>query len=258
MAVFRHGQNAAVFCDEKNLSPFLNSATISASMDPADVTNFDSGCDMEFIKGLRNATLSCEGMFAAATLGSTNDWVEYFDDAFTGSSRQIVTVCPEGASTGRRAYVFTTDAVSWDISSPVSDVVSASVDFQPSGASAIFGPGRLLAFLTSTSTGSGGAVAFTGSTATGVSTGGGVAHLHVVSENNVTTATWKVQHSTSGSTWADLITFTAATGITFERSTVASDVKEQLRGTLSALTEGATGGSVTWAMAFSRAGSPKS
>ena len=258
--VYRHGQSAAVLCDEKNLSDFLTSATITASMDPAEVTNFGSGCDREYVRGLRNTVISCDGLFAAATslVGfSTNDIANFLDAHFAGSSDQVVTVAPEGLSTGRRAYLFSGIHTTYDISAPVSDMVSLSVDFQGTPASPGFAPGKILAYKTSTSPGSGAGVTFQGTTASGGSTGGGLAHLHVVSERNVTTATVKVQHSTSGSTWADLISFTATTGRTFQRSTVAGTIKERLRGTLSTLTEGATGGSLTWAVAFSRNGSPR-
>ena len=252
---YRHGQSAAVFCDEKDLSKFLREATISASMDPAEVTNFGSGCDREYVKGPRTNTVSCDGLFAAATSAigfSTNDIANYMDAHFAGSSQQVVTICPEGASTGRRAYLFKSDITTWDISAPVADVISASVDFNCAGTPG-WAPGKLLAYKVSAATGSGGTVAYQGSTTVGGSTGGGLAHLHVVSETAVTTATFKVQHSTSGSTWADLTTFTAATGITFQRSTVAGTIKEKLRATCSAF----TGTSLTWAVAFSRNGSPK-
>lgn len=43
------------------------------------------------------------------------------------------------------------------------------------------------------------------------------------------TATVKVQHSTNNSTWADLITFTAATGVTSEIKEVSGTVNRYLR-----------------------------
>lgn len=257
--IYRHGQSAAVLIDEKNMGDFLREVTFAGSMDAADVTNFGSGCDKEFIKGLKQVVISCDGLWAAATAAvgfSTNDIANFFDAHFAGSSNAVVTVAPEGLSTGRRAYLLSGLQTTWDVSAPVADVVSCSLEFQGAAATPGYSPGRLLTYRTnSATTGSGGTVAYSGSTAvTPGTTGGGVGHLHVTSETNVTTATFKVQHSTSGSTWADLITFTAATGITHQRSTVAGSIKEKLRGTCFAFT-GA--GSMTWGVSFARNGSPR-
>lgn len=254
MAGFGHGKSAVVLVDERNMGQFLKTATISASMDPADTTTFGKN-DMTFIGGLRDCTVSCDGLFSAAT-ASTGDIANFFDDALGGSTKLAVTVGPEGDSTGRRAYLFTADAVTWDISSPIDGVVECAVDMQCSSG---YDAGRWLkGVTTSVATASGGAVTFTGSTTVGGSTGGGVGHLHVLDETNLTSATFRIEHSTSGSTWLDLLVFTATTGINFRRSTVAGTVKEKVRGRLSGLTVGATGGNVTWAIAFARNGSPKS
>ena len=46
--------------------------------------------------------------------------------------------------------------------------------------------------------------------------------MHVTAFSGFTTATVKIQHSTDASSWADLITFTAFTGATWERKAVAN------------------------------------
>lgn len=144
------------------------------------------------------------------------------------------------------------DNTSYDISAPVSDVVSVSVDAQASDG---YRGGRMLRPLSaSTSTGSNTAILTAGTTAAGGTTGGGLAHLHVTAVSSTFgSATFKVQHSTSaGSTWADLVTFTAATGVTFQRSTVSGTVKEHLRATVSTFTLSTLASSITAAVAFAR------
>lgn len=68
--IYRHGQSASLHLDSTagslvNLSSGLSEASLSRSMDAAEVTNFGSGCDKEFIKGLRGATISCSGFFSS-------------------------------------------------------------------------------------------------------------------------------------------------------------------------------------------------
>lgn len=255
MPTFRHGKKVRVLIDQYNMSEFLNDFTLSASAEANETTTYGND-DKTFIKGLGDVTLSLSGLFSATgstsagTSTDNNSIGEFFDDALGGSTRVVTTVGPDSTAAGTRALLMTGDPVAWDISAPAHDVVSCDVELQ--GSLGYDGGRWLRQLAASTSTGSGAAV--DSGLTNGGSTAGGVAHLHITQERNVTTATVKVQHSTSGSTWADLITFTAATGPTFQRSTSAAAVKEQLRATLSTLTEGATGGSLTWAVAFARRG----
>jgi len=75
---------------------------------------------------------------------------------------------------------------------------------------------------------------------------GAVAFLHVVAFTG-TTATVKVQHSTNDSAWSDLITFTAATGITSEKASVAGTINRYSRVNLAG-----TFSSITFAVGFAR------
>lgn len=243
---YRHGKGIRPIVDEKDLSPFLTDVTVSAEADTPEVTTFQDS-DRSYIQGLRNVTFAFEGLFSASTV-AVDDIGEWMGGSFGGSTRMVVTVDVEG-TTGGRAWMLTGDQTAYDLSSPVDDVVSLSADIQGSNG---YSGGRMLRPLAAiTSTGSRSAVATPGTTSAGGSTGGGVGHLHLTAQSTVTSLTAKIQHSTSGSTWADLITFTAATAETFQRSTVAGTVKEQVRTTVSAFTGGA-GKSATLAVAFSR------
>ncbi len=243
---FRHGKGVRPLVDEKDLSPFLKEVTVSASMDPAEVTTFQDN-DKNFIGGLRDVTMSMEGLYAASTL-AVDDVSNYLDGAFGGSTRLVVTVDMEG-TTGGRSLMMTGDQVAYDISAPVSDVISISADVQ--GSQGYSGGRMLRPASAATTTGSNTGVATPGTTVAGGTTGGGVGHFHLTAQSTLTTLTGKVQHSTSGSTWADLITFTAATQETFQRSTVSGTVKERTRFTISTFTGGA-GKTATVAASFSR------
>lgn len=246
MATPIHGKGVRVLCDERDLSDFLREVQVSAEAETSDVTTFGDN-DRSFIPGIRDATYSFDGLFAASTTAA-DDIANFFDGSIGGSTRHVYTV-DLTRSTGGRAWLIFADNTQYDISSPLSDVVSLSVDAQASGG---YRGGRMLRPLAAaTSTGSNTGVLTVGTTSAGGTTGGGVGHLHITAASTVTSIVTKIQHSTSGSTWADLITFTAATQETFQRSTVSTTVKERTRATISTFTGGASK-SASISVAFAR------
>lgn len=251
---FRHGKKTAVLIDQYDFSGYLNEFTVAASMDAAETTTFRKD-DKTYIVGLRDVTVSLAGLFASSGAAggahSTDEdaIAEFFANALGGSTRLAVTILPDSTAVGARALLVSGDPVAWDVSAPASNVVSCQAEIQGSQG---YRGGRVLRFeVASTSTGSQAAV--DSGLTNGGTTGGGVAHLHVTSVSSTfNTCTFKVQHSTSGSTWADLITFTATTGVSFQRSTVAGTIKEQVRSSVSGYTSGGTSDTVTASIAFAR------
>src|SRR3990167_11432794 len=242
----RHGKGIQPLVDEKDLSNFLREVSVSADMETRDITGL-ADLDRVFLSGPKDATVSFDGLFAASTTAA-DDIANYLDGAFGGSTKQVITVDLE-RSTGGRALMLRVDDSSYDVASPMDDLVTVAVDAQASDG---YAGGRMLRpLLAATATGSNGNILTSGTTTVGGTTSGGVGHFHLTAASTITSLTAKVQHSTTGSTWADLITFTAATAETFQRSTVSGTVKERLRSTISSFSGGA-GKSATCAGAFSR------
>ena len=79
------------------------------------------------------------------------------------------------------------------------------------------------------------------------STNGYAALLHVFVDN-ITSVTVKVQHSTDNSSWSDLCTFTAFSGVGSEIKTGTGTVNRYTRYIISAF----TGTSTTFAVSFAR------
>lgn len=246
---FRHGQSAVVYWDEYDLSPFLNAASVQASMEPAEVTNFASGCDREYIKGLRDVTFSLEGYHSVASTHPSTEITDVLTDAFTGSTSPVVTIGLEDDTIGRRAWLLLGDMVGYDIDSPVDGAITCSVDLQ--GSKGYYG-GRWLRNLSATTAAT---AAVDSGLTNGGTTGGGVAHLHVTSlvSTSTTEEVFTIEHSTNGSTWAVLLTFTGTTAATFQRSTVSGTIKEQLRTNHA----GTTASVFSAAIAFARYGPSK-
>lgn len=252
---FRHGKNSRVCIGPRDLSQYLKMSTISASCDPADVTCYspNTGGDKQFIPGLTGVTASFAGLFSFSSGVNSTQIDKYLQGALGGSTQLVVTIGPEGDSTGRYAMLMKGDATKLDVAAPVSDAVSIAADIL--GSDGYDGGVWLMGLVARTSTSSGGAVNFAGSTVGGVtSTGGGVGHFHLIQATTLTAGIQcKVQHSTSGSTWVDLITFALSTDVTFQRSTIAGAIKEKLRGTCNAFTGGAPKTAI-FGVAFARRG----
>lgn len=250
---FRHGKSAVVYWDQYDLSPYLNAASMSASMDPAEVTNFASGGNREYIKGLMDATISLEGFYSVGTTEPSTEITDVLNAAFAGTTNPVVTIGLEDDTIGRRAILASGVIPTYDIDAPVDDAIATSVDLQSNRG---FESGFWLRPLSQSTSTEASAAVDSGLTGGGT-TGGGVAHLHVTAVNSsddgtTGSATFLVQHSTSGSTWATLITFDASTAASVQRSTVSGTVKEQVRVTLNAM--GSTEDIVTAACAFARYG----
>jgi hypothetical protein len=235
---FKHGKGAAVIQGGLDLSPYLNSASLSASMEPADVTCFGSTWTSA-IAGLQSATLSAAGFYDPA--------VTEFDDSL-GVNSKVLTFLPGGASAiGDAARLLTATATSYERSSTVGDAVSFSWEVVAQGAVLV---GQVLRNGEDTNTTTGASKDDTSATATGWT-----AHLHV---GVVDGGSWvvKLEDSANNSDWADVSggAFTAATGITSERLVSATDtaaLRRYVRYTATR-TSGTAGDGITFALVYSR------
>jgi len=241
MPTYRHGKNTVVLVDQYDLSSYYKESTTSRSVETAETTAFGNSAKT-YITGLKDGTMNLSGMFD----GSAGAVDEFMSTALAGADNNV-TVQIEGNTAGTIAHMLAAQETSYEVSSPVGDVVAITTQLQADGG---LESGRVLAPAT---------VVTTATTTNGTSvdnaaasTNGGVAHLHVTANANLGTTTIKVQHSTDNSTWVDLVTFaTVATTIkTTQRVVVASGttVNRYLR---SQITTASTG-SITTTVAFAR------
>lgn len=241
MPTFRHGKNTTVLSGDFDLTTYLNSASASYSVDVPETTTFGSA-DRSYIVGHNEGTISFEGLFD----GTTSSADELFSAALGNTTDRVVTVSTDSTAIGGRAILASASSTSYEISSPLTDVVSVSAEAIANGG---LDSGLWLVCQT--------AVSATTNTASvdnaTSSTNGGVAHLHVTANARTATTVIAVQHSADNSTWADLVVFgtVALSGLDSERVEVASGttVNRYLR----TRTTIATGtGAITRSVAFSR------
>lgn len=240
---FRHGKGTKVYVNTVDASSIFNDFTGTHECEAADATPYGKD-DRQYVHGLRRFSANLGGMFD----GSTSNTQKVLNDLLGSSTMQKWTVGVEGSANGRSARLWQGNHTSYEVSAPADGVVAVSAAAEASSRVDV-GHFHTNGNQARTSTGSGTQVARVGSTA--ASSLGGVGHLHLIAQSTLTSITVKVQHSSAGASWADLISFTASTSTGVQRSTVAGTVKRYTRETVTAFTGGA-GKTVTYVVAFAR------
>lgn len=238
MPTFRHGKSTVVLLNGTDMSPFLNEATTTQSIETAETTTF-ADTDKTYIVGLGDGTISTSGLFDGSANAS--------DAVLQGTLAQednTFTVLPEGATSGNRSVIANGQVTSYEVSTPVADVVAISAEVQADG-------GLLQG------------VALNGLqtvAASGVTTGidnnastsnGALFNLHVTDNSRDGATTIKVQHSSDNVAWADLVTFTSvsASATSGESITSTGTVNQYLR---AQHTLAGSSGSVTYHVSAAR------
>lgn len=236
---FRHGKNTAVFYNGADLTRFFNEASVSQDIETAETTVFGDDAKT-YITGLKDGTLSTSGMFDGVAGG-----VDATLSAVIGAeASDVVTYCPDGAVAGRRSYSLAARETSYEITSPVGDVVAVSMEAQADG-----GIDRGV-LLTVNSTVSASASGSSSDNSAG-SSDGGVGYLHVTANTRDGASTFTVQHSTDNVSFVDLVTFSSvsASATGGQRVAVSGTVNQYVR---AQHIPGGSSGSVTYTMAFAR------
>jgi hypothetical protein len=237
---FVHGKNTAVYYNGSNLSPYFNEASISQDVETAETTAFGDDAKT-YITGLKDGTMSMSGMFDGAT-----DAIDAVLTSTLGATASDVsTVVPAGvSSSGVTTFSAAVRETSYEISSPVSDVVAANLEVQATGG---VDRGVLLAGDSTVSASATSSAVNNGSS----TSNGGVGYLHVTANTRDGATTFKVQDSADGITYADLVTFTnvSASATGGERVAVTGAVDQYVQ---AEVVPGGSSGSVTYTMAFAR------
>lgn len=230
---FSHGKNTKVAFGGRNLTTYFNEASASATAETAQTSTFTTSAHT-YVVGLKDGTVSLSGLFDGST-----DAVDQALQEALGVEDQYVLVLPGGDGTGSRALFAKCEGTSYEISSPIGDVVSVSAEFQGDGGV------HSGAYLRSAQSGSSfdtitaGGVAVTENSASAdggaSSASGGVGQAHVMANGLNVAATIKIQHSVDNATWVDLITFSSVTAgqETAEQMSVTGTVNRYVRSVVS-------------------------
>lgn len=234
---FQHGKGCDVFVNGYDLSTYLNRIGASGMAEVANTTTFGAS-DKTYIPGLKDATISLEGLFEPTT-GAENAVL----NTALGVASGIVTFYPAGDAITNSGYGASGVEISYDIDIPVDDVVSVSADVQSStGFERVISHAALAAYTSDTN---GTAVDGTAS-----SSNGGVGYIHATAFSGFTGVVVTVEDSADGSTgWATILSFTNITAANAkERVAITGTVRRYTR-----IVVDVTGtGSITLQVGFGR------
>jgi len=128
---FGHGKSAVFKLDDsggtlRDLSSYINEASMPRDIETAETTAFGSSAK-SYITGLSDATISISGIFDAVSDG-------YLAGALGQSATLSFEYGPLGSTASMIKYTGEAILTSYEVSSPVGDVVTFSADLQVTGA----------------------------------------------------------------------------------------------------------------------------
>lgn len=213
-----HGKGTGLLFGAYDMTRQFREFGVSSSTEAADATMFGAE-GKEYVAGLTDSTVSAKGKY----VGSSTAAQELFEDAQGQDAPVAFLVAWGGWRAGNRVRTGTLLAGGFDVTGSTSGIVATSCNLQSDGP---MRAGVLLRDLTPlTDTTSGPTVD------AGVASEDGQVQLHVLSNTRDSISTATFQHSTDGSTWADLATFTTipAGGTTSEVVALAGTVGRYTR-----------------------------
>jgi hypothetical protein len=237
---YRHGRSTDVILGKYDISRYLNEASASMSLETAETSTFGTSAKT-YIMGMNDATVSLSGLFD----GDVNAVNAVFEDIINNDLTPAFTISYDGGlGIGNSCSLGVAKQTSYEISAPVSDVVSVSGEFQVTGG---IRQGRII-LGESVQTSSTLSASVDNATSSSI---GLTANLHVTANTRNTASTIKIQHSADNSTWVDLITFAVvgSSTITSENLSVSGTVNRYLRANTT-LTAGT--GSITLTISAAR------
>ena len=251
---FRHGKKTGIAFNGTDITAYLNESAPTHSVETAETTTY--GTDSKtYIVGLQDGTVTLSGLFDGDT-----DALDEVVAGQLGTEDGAYVLVQQGYSgdddPGIRLQFCKGELTSYEVSSPVADVVSASLEVNADGG---LYSGVALQDANDGGAGAGwytlgaGLSASNASVDNGASTTNGyVAQLHVVLNTLDGNTIVTVEDSADDAAWATLDTFTTVSG--------GTTTQEQISGTgtvdryvrISIDTTAATTGSVGIAVGFHR------
>jgi predicted secreted protein len=131
MPTFKHGKNAQFELEGTNLSTTLNEISLPREIETAETTAFGTQ-DKTYIVGLSDATVSLSGMFDATTNTAINAIISNLKSGSIASAS--FAYGPSGSAASSPKFSGEALITSYEISSPVGDVITFSLELQCTGA----------------------------------------------------------------------------------------------------------------------------
>lgn len=238
------GANAQLLLDGYDLTGFFSEFSVDMSRDSLDATVFGLGSRSK-VQGLRHAKATGSALYDDAL--TTGSW-DVLKLKYPSGTAGTWAFAPTGFAVGNRVVQLYSEAIKFEPRSLVGDLVKVMTEAEALSNAADLGVALHAIGAETSLPFSGTAVDNLAATANG-----GVGTVHVTAiVGSAKSVIYKIQHSVDGSTWVDLVTFTAITAAnSFQRVEISSGttIRRYLRETI---TENGTTTSVTGVTAFSR------
>lgn len=132
---FRHGKNAAFKLDNSSgsivdLSAYLDEVSMPRSIETGETTVFGNNAKT-YITGLSDATISLSGKFDSTVDAHFANLIAALQNGTLASA--TFEYGKEGTTAGRVKYTGEALVTSYEVSSPVADVVTFSAELQVTG-----------------------------------------------------------------------------------------------------------------------------
>jgi len=224
MAFISSNQTRIIY-GTNSLASVLRTVSPSATVEMLDATTLND-TNKTFVPGLNDYALNVDGLFDNTT-SAGSVWAN-ITAAVSATSTVPTSVAPSGFAVGNSVWLLPAKTITYEVSSSVSDLVQFSMSL---GAAEQPEIGVSLSDLAVVSaTGNGTTVDNTAGT-----TNGGRANLHITAVSGTTpTLAVIVQHSSNGSTWTTLASFTSASAATSETITFSGTVNRYVRASYTA------------------------
>lgn len=193
----RHGKLTEVVIDGLLASSYFREASVNRGLDTADTTGFGSH-SKSYIAGKHGGTISLGGMFDGAA-GAVDQ--ELNSKVALESTYPVTLFYDGGINPGRRVALAPVFNSSYDVSSPVDDVVSISAELQ-CNSGVYYG----FALTDKTQRNASNIFPTVDWGASSATTNGGRATIHVPHNTRNVATTVAIQHSTDNTVWVDLAT----------------------------------------------------
>ena len=207
-----HGKGTAVLIGAFDPSRYFTDITWGRTLDTHDSSGFQMDAK-EYTPGMNDSTVSASGFFQGTLTAVEADFEAGMAD--TDTVDRFYLVLFGGWATGQRCKTGVVLRTAYEITSPVTDLVTTSMSMQGQPGSKDM---RVVFHGEFTATGNG--PTLDGSVA---APEGGTLQVHVTANDMDASTDLVVQHSTDGSVWVDLATVTVAAATTLADRVVVSE-----------------------------------
>lgn len=215
-----------------DLSGYFRTVEEDAARDMHDSTAFDNTNGARtFLPGLHERSLSAEGFFAYDGVTDAFSIDKFLHDAFGASVERLLTVGLQGAvDLGDLAIMMNTKQSAFNVQETVGDIIMTTFEAKATKDATQSAYARGIWLMSQVVT-----AAVDGATYDSVT--GGIGYFaHVHNTNADGTATVKIQHSTNGTVWVDLIDFGAVAALAAEQAVaISGTVNRYLRAIVTAI-----------------------